>query len=103
MKHILLRVYIVWFFRRILPLMALEVIGAAVFLKVFANAVFVERTLANASLGRESVWGIVRYLVAAYMNTEFVVQLAILLVLGIAALLLRDLGRAVVIFVRTRR
>lgn len=103
MKHILLRVYIVWFFRRILPLMALEVILAAVFLKIFANAVFVERTFQNASLGRESIWGIVRYLLAAYINTEFAVQLAILLILGIAALLLRDLGRAVIIFFRTRR
>src|SRR3989338_1822137 len=102
-SRILLRVYIVWFIRRILPLMALEVVGAAVFLKVFANAVFVERTFQNARLGETNLWGIMRYLLAAYLNTEFVIQLAILLVMGLLALVVRDLGRAFGAWLRTRQ
>jgi len=102
-KHILFRVYVVWFFRRIVPLMALEVVAAAAFLKLFARAVFVERVLENAATGRVSLWGIVAYFFKAYLRTELVVQAAILLVLGLGALVLRDVGRALFIWLRTAR
>lgn len=100
-NKILWKIYVIWFFRRIVPLMLLQVAVLIVVLKLLANKVFFGRVIENASAAAgSSYWAFFKYLASAFFETHFAVQLFILLILGIGALLLRDLGRIAVNYLR---
>lgn len=103
-NKVLWRVYLVWFFRKILPLILLQ-IGILIFaLKIFAQEVFVGKVLENAALASDAnYWQFIKYLATAFLQTHFLVQIAVLLVLGIGALLLRDAGRSLLVYANTLR
>ncbi len=69
-------------------------------LKLFANKVFVAKVFENAALG-DGYWKFFKYLAQAFFQTNIVVQLTVLFTLGIGALLLRDLARVAVTYIRT--
>ena len=95
-NRILWRVYTIWFFRRIVPLILFEIIVLVVALKLLANMVFVGKVIENAALASGSnYWAFFKYLLAAYFQTHPAVQIAIIVGLGLVALLLRDLVRAI--------
>ncbi|MDP2696033.1 MAG: hypothetical protein Q8O87_02150 [bacterium] len=99
------RIYAIWFVRRILPLMLVQVLVAALGLKIFAHKVFVSEVLKNAAIGQlgdATYWAFLKYLFNAFLGTNPLVQVAILLVLGLGALVLRDLGRALAIYFKRR-
>lgn len=89
-----LKIYFIWFVRRILPLMLLEVAVVALALKTFSSKVFVEKVLENAALNADSsYWEFFLYLVGAFLGTNILVQGVIIVLLALGALLLRDLAK----------
>jgi len=98
-NRILWRVYAVWFFRRIVPLILLQVLLFALAAQIFAKNVFVSRVLKNVSTVAENGYvPVLQYLVASFLGTRPVTQVVILLILGLMALLLRDFGRSLVAY-----
>ena len=49
-NRILWRVYLVWFFRRIVPLIAIQAFAFLVFIKIFAKNVFVSKVFHGQDL-----------------------------------------------------
>lgn len=71
-------------------------------LKIFAKNVFVAKVLENAALAsNSSYWELLKYLTIAFFKTHPIVQVSILIVLGISALFLRDIGRSVFTYLET--
>lgn len=103
-NKILWKIYIIWFFRRIVPLMLIQVAGLIVILKLLANKVFFGRVIENASVAAGSnYWEFFKYLLSAFFEARVAVQFFILLILGIGALLLRDLGRITINYLKAFR
>ena len=101
-NRILFKVYSIWFLRRILPLIIIQVLFLAGVLKVLASRIFFGRVLENAALAADSsYWEFFKYLIDAFGQTHFLIQVSILLALGFGALALRDMGRAGINYVRT--
>lgn len=101
-NKILLRVYVIWFLRRIVPLVAIQIIALVIALKLFASNVFISKVFQNAELvAGENLWNIFKYLVLAFLQTRFIIQIIVLLGLGIGALILRDIGRALITYLST--
>ncbi|OGY62240.1 MAG: hypothetical protein A2745_02430 [Candidatus Harrisonbacteria bacterium RIFCSPHIGHO2_01_FULL_44_13] len=100
MKYkILFKVYLIWFFRRILPLMVLQVLVLILALKIFAGQVFVAKVFENAAVtARAGYWDFFKYLVSAFFQTRPLIQVVILIMLGFGALILRDIGRALITY-----
>lgn len=93
-NRILWKVYLIWFFRRIVPIMVAEVVFLALVLMLFANNVFVGKVFQNFGLAAGGgYWGVLNYLWYAFLSTRLVVQVASLVILGIGALVIRDLVR----------
>ena len=98
------RVYIIWFLRRIVPLIILQVLALALAFRVFANNVFVSQVFKNAGLvASVNYLAILKYLVKAFLNTHPIIQIVAILALGFGALILRDIGRSLVIYWYMRR
>lgn len=101
---ILGKVYFVWFFRRIVPLVLVQVAVAVFVIKIFAKNVFVSKVLHNVAIVSDSgYWEIFKYLINSFMATHFIIQLAILITLGLTALLIRDIVRAIFVYFVTMR
>jgi len=95
-NRILWKVYVLWFVRRIVPLMLLQVAVIVVSLKLFGDNVFVSKVLQNIGVvSGDGYWQVFKYLVAVFAKTRLVVQAAIVLALGVMALLLRDVLRSI--------
>ncbi len=98
-NRILWRIYVLWFFRRIMPLIVLQVALFALALKVFARYVFVSKVFRNAALMSEfSYWDVLKFIYNAFINTHPLTQVVILIILGVVALLIRDLVRALLTY-----
>ena len=93
------RIYVIWFFRRIVPLVVIQIAFLALVLTLFADSVFISKVLENVGyVAGRGYWSALKYLVKAFLGTSFLVQLAILLVLGLGSLLIRDIGRSVLAY-----
>ncbi len=103
-SKILWKIYLVWFFRRILPLVVFEIVvlGAAVYL--LAKYIFVEKVISNTFLfaGRNPLT-MLSFLFDAFLRTSLLEQIAIIILLSIGALLLRDIGRTLASYRTTSR
>lgn len=94
-NRILWKIYIAWFFRRIVPLVLLQIAVLAFALKIFAKNVFVRAVLENAVQAADSgYWEFFKYLVMSFLGTRLLIQIIILLGLGLGALIIRDLARS---------
>ena len=101
-NKILFKVYTIWFLRRIVPLMLLQIAILVVFLKLLASKVFFGKVIENASLAAgANYWAFFKYLAGAFFQTSVVVQLSVFLALGVGALLLRDLAKIVKNYLKT--
>ncbi len=93
-NRILWRVYLMWFLRRIMPLMALQALIFLAVIEIFAKNVFVSKVFHNAAnVADFGYWALLRYSFFAFFNAKPVIQLSVFLILGIVSLLLRDLIR----------
>lgn len=94
--------YIIWFLRRIVPLMLAQIVFLVVFLKLLADKVFFGKVIENAALASGSnYWEFFKYLLSAFLQAHFIVQLFIIFILGVGTLFLRDIGRAVANYLKT--
>ena len=95
-NRVLWKIYAVWFFRRIVPLMVVQVALIALALQIFAQKVFVSMILQNTgAIAGVSYWSVLKYLLISFSQTRFTVQLVILVMLGVGALLIRDITRTI--------
>ncbi|OGY67398.1 MAG: hypothetical protein A3H63_01525 [Candidatus Harrisonbacteria bacterium RIFCSPLOWO2_02_FULL_45_10c] len=95
-NRILWKVYVLWFARRIVPLMLLQVAVIVVSLKLFGDNVFVSKVLQNIGVvSGDGYWQVFKYLVAVFAQTRLIVQAVVVLALGVVALLLRDVLRSI--------
>ena len=94
-NKLLWRVYLIWFMRRIVPLILLQVAILVLVVNLFAESVFLSKVLQNMGVTADGgYWALMKYLFATFFNTRPLVQIVILVGLGFVALLLRDLGRS---------
>jgi hypothetical protein len=101
-NKILWKIYIIWFLRRIVPLMLVQIAALVIVLKVLADRIFFGKIIENAALASgSSYWEFFKYLVNAFLQTNIFVQIIILFVLGVGALLMRDLGRVAINYLKT--
>src|SRR3989344_6344866 len=101
-NKILFKIYGIWFLRRIVPLMLAQIVFLVVVLKLLAGKIFLSKILENAALASgSSYWEFFKYLSQAFFQTHFAIQIFILIVLGVGALLLRDLFRIAANYIRT--
>jgi len=101
-NKLLWKIYTIWFLRRIVPLILVQIIFIVIFLKLIANQIFFGKVLENAALASDSnLWEFSQYLIGAFFQTHIAVQLSVLFLLGIGALFLRDTGKAVLSYFKT--
>lgn len=94
MKTVFFKIYLIWFFRRIVPIMILEIAILLVALKTFTSKVFVGRVLENAALSSDSDYlDFFSYLAESFFQANPLVQIIILVLLGVGALLIRDVAK----------
>lgn len=98
-NKILWRVYVLWFLRRIVPLIVLQIAVFILVFRIFAKNVFVSKVFRNAAYAADfGYWSLLKYSFAAFLNAHLITQVSILLILGVAALLLRDLIRVLITY-----
>ena len=101
---ILWRVYVIWFFRRVLPLVLAQIFVISLALKIFAKKVFLEKVLENAAVAADSnYWEFLKYLAYAFFSAHILIQIIIILILALGTLLLRDTGRVIRTYINTIR
>src|SRR3989344_7438318 len=90
-NRILWKIYLIWFLRRIVPLILLQVLALGLVLQLFSKNVFVSQVLRNAGLvASDNYLAILKYLAKAFLNTHLITQLVIFGGLSVFALLIRD-------------
>ncbi len=98
-NRILWKVYFMWFLRRIVPLIVLQIAVFALAIEIFAGNVFVSHVFQNAAVISEgSYWSVLEFMFNSFLNTRPLTQIATLVILGIIALLIRDLIRMAVTY-----
>jgi len=103
-NRILWRVYFIWFLRRMLPIVLLQIAALVVLVKIFARNVFVSKVLENVVAASGFGYGeVFKFLLAAFINAHFAVQAVIVISLGISALIIRDIVRALLTYINTFR
>lgn len=101
---ILWRVYVIWFFRRVLPLVLAQILIISLALKVFSKKVYLGRVLENAAVAADSnYWEFLKYLAYAFFSAHILIQIVIVLILALGTLLLRDAGRVIRTYIQTIR
>src|SRR3989344_6838928 len=103
-NRILWRVYFIWFLRRMLPIVLIQIAVLVVLVKIFASNVFVSKVLENvvaaSGFGYAEVF---KFLLTAFVNAHIVVQAVIIIGLGVSALVIRDIVRALLTYINTFR
>lgn len=98
---IMRRVRVIWFARRVLPLLVLETVAVALVVQQLATNVFVNHVLQNAiihTFSRSPVM-MADFFFRAFLNTETLVQMLVLGSLVVGMLLARDAARTFRAFV----
>lgn len=94
-NRILWRIYLLWFLRRIMPLIVLQVAVFALVVRIFARSVYISMVFQNSAVvAASSYWAVLKYLFVSFLNTRPLIQAAILVILGVLSLLFRDLAKA---------
>jgi len=95
-QTIMRRIWGIWFVRRVLPWLVLEVAAAALVLQKFAEYVFVNRVFHNATLHtiNRSPFDIFSFFTNAFFNTEFIVQALLISSLAVGLLFVKQLFKA---------
>lgn len=93
-NRILWRVYLIWFLRRILPLIAVQIMILGAALKIFAGNVFVIKVLKNGYLvANMGYWSFFKFLFYSFLGTRPLTQAVMILGLAVTSLIIRDFIR----------
>lgn len=96
-KNIMRRVHVIWFTRRVLPLLILETVAVALTVRQLAESIFFNHVLQNAivhTFSRSPVM-MIDFFFRAFVGTESTMQFLILGSTLIALLFARDTFRAI--------
>lgn len=95
------RVKIIWFLRRVLPFLALEIVASMYMLSKIAEQVFVNHVLQNAAVHTftRSPIMFADFFLRAFVNTEIAVQTLVIVSLVGGILITRDASRTLRAFV----
>ena len=103
-SRILWKVYLNWFFKRILPLVVLEVLFLGTAAYLLAKYIFVGQIVNNTLLViANNPLSAIYFLAWAFIKTHLLNKLIIIFLLSLGALFLRDFGRAVASYYSTAR
>ena len=70
-NKILWKVYTIWFLRRIVPLMLVQIVFLVAVLKLLAGKIFLGKVLENAALAANSnYWEFFKYLLQAFSHVR---------------------------------
>ena len=97
------RIYRVWLFRKLAPVLAAEVIVISFLLYGFSRLVFVERVLQNGlNVFFQNPPGIFPFAVSAFLHAPAGTKMIIAGLVGLAALLIRLITQGVLRFILVR-
>jgi len=103
-NRILWRVYFIWFLRRMLPIVLLQITILVVLVKIFARNVFISKVLENVVIVSGSGYGeVFKFLLTAFVDAHLIVQTVIVIGLGVSALVIRDIVRTLITYFNTFR
>ncbi|OGZ46557.1 MAG: hypothetical protein A3J54_02595 [Candidatus Ryanbacteria bacterium RIFCSPHIGHO2_02_FULL_45_13b] len=100
-KRIMRRVHIIWFTRRVLPLLTLETLAVAFIARQLADSIFFNHVLQNAivhTFSRSPVM-MADFFFRAFLNTDIMIQFLIMGSVLVGILFLRDTVRALRAFI----
>ena len=88
-----------WFLRKILPLIAVQIVILSAALKIFSGNVFVIKVLKNGYIvANAGYWPFSKFLFYSFLGTRHLTQAAIILGLAVTSLIIRDIGRSILAY-----
>jgi hypothetical protein len=103
-KNIMLRVYGIWFLRRVLPVVIFELLFIALAINLFAESVFVAHVIENAAgVIKGNPVELFSFLWSAFWNARLEVKLEVATALLMGVLFLWSIKRAIVSYEIIRR
>ena len=101
---IMRRVKAIWFFRRVLPFLAVELALVAIVLQQIASSVFVNHVIQNAAVHtfERSPVMFADFFFRAFLNTETLIQTLVIASLIGSVFLLRDMARTFRTFMKQK-
>ena len=101
--QILNRVYRVWLFRRLAPVLAAEIIGLSLVLYGLGRLVFVERVIQNGlNVFFEHPSGIVSFGIGAFLHAPVGTKLVAIAMVVLVAFIIRIITQAILRFILVR-
>ena len=98
------KVYLVWLFKRIIPLFILELVLVVLALWILGRLVFVQQVFTNAFLASaQNPLTLAMYMFRAFWATSVLKKAIVLIFLGFGVLIMRDMGRALNSYITTSR
>jgi len=98
------KVYLVWLFKRIIPLFILEIIFLIMVFYFLGKLVFVRQVFENAFLSSmQNPIVVASYMFKAFLGTSAVKKIIVLGLLGLGVLFMRDIGRMLASYISTAR
>lgn len=95
--EILRRIWRVWFLRRFLPVLAVEVVGLTLFAYWLSHAVFVRRIIENAlNVLFDNPAKVIEFVIFAFLYASIAVKALAFTVLVLLTLLVWKIGKALV-------
>ncbi len=101
--EVLNKVYRVWLFRKLLPVLVLEITVLSVILYLIGRTIFIQRVFENAlTVFFLSPPGILAFMVNAFTGTSILIKVLSLVFIILTALLLRHLTQGVLRLILVR-
>jgi hypothetical protein len=103
-KRIMLRIYLIWLFRRVTPAIMFQVLFLILAIHLFASSVFVFRVLQTATdVFEGGLWNFIVFGAALLWNSKFAVKIEILTMLIVGYYMLLYFKKAIVAYERIKR
>lgn len=103
-QKIMMRVYMIWLFRRVSPVVIFLVLFSILVLHLFAQSVFIVDVFQNAAIAYEQGgWGLIWYAFLALVNAKLAVKVEIIAMLIIGFFALKYARKALVAYDRIRQ
>lgn len=102
-NKVMKNIYMIWFVRRIAPVLILEVVLLGALALGIASAVSIGKIAANAAHGIGDMKSLVGFFSSAFANTTLMVQALAFSIIAISFLLLRDMIRTSLYFIGRRK
>lgn len=103
-RKIMLRIYGIWLFRRVLPVVIFQVLFVILALHLFASSVFVLRVFQSATGALEGgVWNFLVFALTILWNSKLAVKVEIITMAIVGYYTLLYLKKAIVAYERIKR